>query len=102
MEIRTRAVELSINIDVQPDAPPRNANSAGFLESDRLRTLDLPQSGPLPAIAKSIESAMRAGKTADVRRACLEFLAELSGFYRVPSCGVRVLAADLCESVNTG
>jgi hypothetical protein len=75
------------------DAPPRNSNRAGFLESDRIRTLDLPQNGRLPAIAKSIESAMKTGKTADVRRACAEFLAAASEFYLTPSCGVRVLAA---------
>ena len=36
---------------------------------------------------------MKAGKTADVRRACAEFLAETSKFYQTPSCGIRVLAA---------
>ena len=65
------------------NAPPRNADRAGFLESDRLRTLDLPQNGRLPAIAKSIESAMQGEKTADVRR--VEFLAELSAFYKSPA-----------------
>jgi hypothetical protein len=75
------------------DAPPRNADRAGFLESDRLRTLDLPQNGRLPAIAKSIESAMTTGKSADVRLVCAEFLAEVSRFYRTPPCRVRILAA---------
>ncbi len=75
------------------DALPRNSNRAGFLESDRIRTLDLPQNGRLLTIAKSIESAMAAGSTADVRRACAEFLAQASGFYGAPTCGVRVLAA---------
>jgi hypothetical protein len=28
------------------DAPPRNANRTGFLASDRIRALDLPQNGP--------------------------------------------------------
>jgi hypothetical protein len=36
---------------------------------------------------------MKAGRTADVRRACMEFLAEASEFYQTPPCGVRVLAA---------
>jgi hypothetical protein len=40
------------------DAPPRKANRAGFLESDRIRTLDLPQNGRLLTIAKSVESAI--------------------------------------------
>jgi len=75
------------------DAPPRKRNRAGFLESDRIRTLDLPQNGCLLMVAKSIESGMRAGKTADVRRACAEFLAATSDFYGVAPCTVRVLAA---------
>ncbi len=75
------------------DAPPRNQNRAGFMESDRIRSLDLPQDGRLLAIAKSIESAMQAGKSADVRRACAGFLAVTSDFYGVPPSAVRVLAA---------
>ena len=55
------------------DATPRKANRAAFLESDRIRTLDLPQDERLLAIAKSLESAMKAGTTVDVRRACAEF-----------------------------
>ena len=66
------------------DPPPRKANRAGFMESDRIRTLDPPQTGLLLTIAKSIESAMKAGKSADVRRACEEFLAQASGFYGGP------------------
>jgi hypothetical protein len=76
------------------DSPPRKANHhAGFLESDRIRTLDLPQEGRLPTISKSIESAMESGTTADVRRACAEFLVAASHFYKVPNCGIHVLAA---------
>jgi hypothetical protein len=75
------------------DAPPRKANRAGFLESDRIRTLDLPQDGSLLTITKSIESAMRRGGSTDVRRTCGEFLVIASEFYEVPACGVRVLAA---------
>ena len=75
------------------DALPRNANRAGFLASDRIKTLDLPQNGRLPTIAKSIESAMKAGNSVDTRRACTKFLAQTSEFYRTPCCGVRVLAA---------
>ena len=36
---------------------------------------------------------MKAGTTADARRACTEFLAETSAFYRTTICSVRVLAA---------
>ena len=75
------------------DAPPRKANRAGFLESERIKTLDLPQDGRLLAIAQSIESAMDGARTVDVRRACTEFLETTSQFYRVPDCDVRVLAA---------
>jgi hypothetical protein len=75
------------------DSPPRKANRSGFLESDRSRTLDLPHEGRLPAIAESIASAIKSDKSADVRRACAEFLAIASEFYEVPACGVRVLAA---------
>jgi hypothetical protein len=75
------------------DSPPRKANRAGFLESDRIRALDLPQDGCLLTRAKSIESAMMTGTSADVRRFCADFLATTSEFYRTPICGVRVLAA---------
>jgi len=75
------------------DASPRNSNRAGFLESDRTATLDLPLDGHLAAIAKSIESAMSNGKTPDVRRACAEFLEEASKFYQTPPCRILVLAA---------
>jgi hypothetical protein len=75
------------------DAPPKKANDAGFLESDRIKTLDLPQGGRLLTISQFIESAMRGRTTADVRRACAQFLDVASDFYKVPNCGVRVLAA---------
>jgi len=75
------------------DAPPRKTNRAAFLESDRTKTLNLPQNESLPSITKSIESAMQAGRSADIRMACAEFLRAASEFYRVPTCGIRVLAA---------
>jgi len=75
------------------DGPPRKANRGGFLESDRIRTLDLPQDGRLLAIAESIDSAMKAGQSADACRACAEFLDAASEFYKVPACDIRVLAA---------
>ena len=75
------------------DVTPRKANRTRFLESERIRALDLPQDGCLLAIAKSIESAMKEGEIADVRNACAEFLAATSEFYRTPNCNVRVLAA---------
>ena len=75
------------------DAPPRKANRAGFLESDRMGTLDLPQDGRLTSIAKSMESAMKNGASAEVRRLCAQFLSAASEFYQVPNCTIRVLAA---------
>jgi hypothetical protein len=75
------------------DAPPRKANRASFLESERMKTLDLPEDGRLPSITKSIEAAMKGGTSSDVRRVCADFLATASNFYEVPNCGVRVLAA---------
>jgi hypothetical protein len=69
------------------DAVPRKSRSQ-FAESDRIKTLELPQHRQLLMIAKSIESEMHAGVTGDVRRDCTEFLAVASEF-----CGVRVLAA---------
>ena len=57
------------------DSPPRKKNLVGFLESDRIKTLDLPQDECLPRCAKSIESAMKDETSADVRRAGKEFLA---------------------------
>jgi hypothetical protein len=75
------------------DAPPRNGHQASFLESERLTTLKLPENGRLLSIAVLIESAMHSGKTADVRKPCVEFLEQASGFYKTPPCGVRVLAA---------
>ena len=75
------------------DAAPRKANRAGFLESDRIRTLDLPQDGRLLTISKSIEVAMKLGTSADVRRACAEFSEATSQFYKISDCDIRVLAA---------
>src|SRR5436190_23067752 len=75
------------------DAPPRKANRAGFLESDRMRTLDLTHDGRLLAIAESIEQTMKAASASDVRRACAEFLEATAQFYKVSDCDVRVLAA---------
>ena len=75
------------------DAAPRGPSRASFLESDRLRNLDLPPGGKLTIIANSIQSAMNDGTTASVRWACVHFLAELAAFYEVPRCDIRVLAA---------
>jgi hypothetical protein len=75
------------------DAPPRKRNEAEFLKSDRTKTLDLPQSGSLPDIAQRLAFAMKASAAPDVRKSCAEFLATVSELYKVPHCGIRVLAA---------
>src|SRR5437667_12793569 len=74
------------------DKPPRKSNLAAFTESDRMRTIDLPQDGSLRIVAKSVECAMKAGTTTNVRQASQEFLETKSRFYVVPDCEIRVLA----------
>ena len=76
------------------DVPSRNANRDGFLKSDRIKTLDLPQDGRLLAFAKSIDRAMTDGTTAAVRRVCADFLTATSEFYSIPQCGIRVVPAS--------
>lgn len=75
------------------DAPPRTKGRDEFLKSDRITKLDLSPAGGLLVRAQHIESALAQGKTAGVRVACAEFLAEASRLYRVRPCGIRVLAA---------
>jgi len=75
------------------DAPPRKRNRALFLDSDRIKTLELPPDARLPKIAAALQAAMEAEAAADVRSACTEFLVAACAFYRVPVCQVRVLAA---------
>jgi len=70
-----------------------NRERAGFIESDGIKTFDLPQDERLLTITNSIESAMKSGRAKDVRPACAEFLNAASTFYKVPACGIRVLAA---------
>jgi len=54
------------------DSPPRK-NGAGFSESERIKTLDLPQNGRLPDTAKRLESAMKAFAAPDVGRVAPNF-----------------------------
>jgi hypothetical protein len=74
------------------DAPSRKYRDQ-FLESDRIKTLDLPRNGALTRVAHPLESAMKSDKIRDVRSACTEFLTIGSNFYGVTTCDVRVLAA---------
>jgi hypothetical protein len=86
------------------DPAPHNANLAGFRESDRMTTLDLPENDGLAAIARSIETAMKDEQTANVRRACADFVRIASQFYKVKDCRVRdrhpTLSAKRRESIQ--
>ena len=76
------------------DPQPRSASLLkGFLESDQLTSLAVPQDDRLPALARSIDSAMKDGKSTLVRQACTELLTVAADFYNVQRPGVRVLAA---------
>ena len=55
------------------DAPPRKKDRQFFLESDRLRSIDVPAVGRLCRISHAIEFVMKAGSMADVRRHATEF-----------------------------
>src|SRR5438552_16763432 len=88
-----RICQNTVNGSMLTDKPPRKSNLAAFTESDRMRTIDLPQDGSLRIIAKSVECAMKAGTTTNVRHVCQEFLETTSRFYGVPDCEIRVLAA---------
>lgn len=93
-DIGCPASEESLNQEnMLTDAPPHDRNRAAFLESDKLKALELPKCEALSGIALSIEAAMQTGKSADVRLACADFLARAAEFYQVPKCGIRVLAA---------
>src|SRR5258706_8722191 len=74
------------------DSPPKRSLKA-FAESDQRNLIPLPPDRCLLASAELIERAMKDSGTGDVQRACAEFLRTASVFYRVPECGVRVLAA---------
>ena len=54
-----------------------------------MTTLDLPENDGVAVIARSIETAMTTGQTANVRRACADFVRIASQFYEVPDCNVR-------------
>jgi hypothetical protein len=74
------------------DAPSRRA-AGQFLESDRMASLEVPEDGTLPAFAKMIEAAIKDERRGDLRIASADFLRACSEFYRVPLCGIDILAA---------
>jgi hypothetical protein len=66
---------------------------ADFAESKRIKTLDVPQDRALQETAERLEAALKAKNIQDVRKRCADLLAVASAFYKVPNCGIRVLAA---------
>jgi len=74
------------------DPVPRK-NRPEYLKSDQIKILDLPTDRSLQEVTVKLESAMKAGRMQEVRRYCEEFLTLASQFYKVPPCGIRVLAA---------
>ena len=64
-----------------------------FIESDRLKTFELPADDRLPTRASRIEAAMQSESAREVRLACAEFLSAAAEFYRVSNPSVKVLAA---------
>ena len=83
-------------------APRKPSLLAGFLESDRNRTLAIPPDNRLGASAKSLEAALNAGASADASQACREFFSVAADFYKVPTPGIRVLAARPLRSRESG
>jgi hypothetical protein len=90
---------IQATLTIITDNPSYKAKQAGFLESDRIRTLDLPQNECLVTITKSIESAMRSGRSKDVRPACAEFLdaASTKEFRKRPDAVITALNLLLSE-----
>ena len=74
------------------DPVPRKSRTE-YLKSDQIKTLDLPTDRTLQEITTKIDSTMKLGRKTEVRRSCEEFLTIASQFYKVPRCGIRVLAA---------
>lgn len=59
------------------DAPPRKPNLRFFVDSDRLKTISLPDDGRLVKIADAIEASMKTEDVKDVRQVCDDFLGKL-------------------------
>lgn len=56
------------------DAPPSKPNLRFFVDSDRLKTIPLPDDRRLVKIAGTIEVAMKTEDRNDVRQVCEDFL----------------------------
>lgn len=75
------------------ETPPRGPDLAAFQKSDQINTIDLPDDERLQSIANEIENAMKNQQDAVLQTACAQLLKTAAQFYRVPECGIRVLAA---------
>lgn len=76
------------------DRPPRRpALLAGFLESDQLRVLEVPQDDRLRTTATRLDAALKEGTCRVVRQAGAEFLAVAADFYGIRRPEIRVLRA---------
>jgi hypothetical protein len=75
------------------DPAPRQGDRARFAESERIRTLDVPEDDRFLKASLSLAAVMKTGVGPDIRKVAGELLAEASSFYQVPGCGIRVLAA---------
>ena len=80
-------------MEMLTDAPPRKPDLRFFVDSDRLKTIPLPDDSRLVKIAGAIEVAMKTKDTNDVRQVCADFIGTASDFYQVPRCNIGVLAA---------
>jgi len=83
-------------------APRKSSLLAGFLESDRDRTLAIPQDDRLQSLAKLLEASLKADAGAGVRQACGEFIHVAADFYKVSAPTIRVLAARPIRSREGG
>jgi hypothetical protein len=74
--------------DPQPRSESRRRE---YDRSDALATMPLPAAEPIQALSRVLADAMAVGETAPVRVAGDALLVALSGFYKVPVPGLRVL-----------
>ena len=75
------------------DALPGKPNLESFVNSDRLKTIPLPDDERLIKMAGAIEAALKSEGTNDIRQVCNDFLGTASDFYQVRRCSIRVLAS---------
>src|SRR5579872_880557 len=62
------------------DPPPRKSNLKFFANSDRLKTVPLPEDERFVRIAGAIEAAMQTEDMKDVRQVCDDFLGTADDF----------------------